>query len=296
MRTSILCFALLGLLTRPTLAQPAPDHDAILATVTRYFDGMRARDTAIMGSVTHPGAMMVAVRYANNTATVSGGLATATNQRIASGSGPGPREWLLNAEVWQGGEIAAVWAPYEIHADGQLMHCGYDAFNLVREGGRWQIAGTIYTARPDACPSIRTVAKQPLPLPEPGAEERRAVMQPIDAFVTSLRTRDTALLVSLFSPRAQWVTAGYGDQGITIRRRPAIADVQILTRPGGVLDEQLYDIVVRIDGDIALVWAPYRFLIGGRLSHCGHDAFHLVREQGTWRLEGGVYTTRPDGC
>ncbi|MHB1329768.1 MAG: nuclear transport factor 2 family protein, partial [Gemmatimonadales bacterium] len=232
MRLSLLCLALLGLLTQPSLGQPAParDRDAILAAVTRYFEGMRARDTAIMGSVTHPGAMMVAVRYAHNTATVSRAPAVATNQRIASGSGPGPREWLLNAEVWQGGEIATVWAPYEIHADGKLMHCGYDAFNLVRDGGRWQIAGTIYTARPDACSAIRAIAKQPLPLPEPSAEERRAVMQAVDGFVTSLRTRDTALLVSLFAPGAQWVTASYGERGVSIRRRPALTDVEILKR------------------------------------------------------------------
>ncbi|MHB1329742.1 MAG: nuclear transport factor 2 family protein, partial [Gemmatimonadales bacterium] len=113
---------------------------------------------------------------------------------------------------------------------------------------------------------------------------------------TSLRTRDTALLVSLFAPGAQWVTASYGERGVSIRRRPALTDVEILKRGAETLDEQLYDMVVRVDGDIALVWAPYRFLIGGKRTHCGHDAFHLVREHGAWRLEGGVYTTRPDGC
>lgn len=297
MRTPILCLTLLGCLApAPTRAQQAPDRDAILEAVDRFFNGMRARDSAMMESANHPGSTMVAVRYTGDAAVVSGGLTSSTIRRIAEGPLPGPREWLLAAEVWQDGDIASIWAPYEFHTGERLSHCGYDAFNLVRDRGRWQIAGAIYTVRPDGCPTIRATAAKPLPLPEPSPDERRAVMAVVDGFTAALRTRDTAGLVRLFSPRAQWVTAGYSDQDVAIRRRPATTDVQILNRATEVLDEQLHDVVVRVDGNIALVWAPYRFLIGGRLSHCGYDAFHLVRHQGTWFLEGGVYTTRPNGC
>ncbi len=297
MRFLIPCLILLPCsLPAPSHAQQAPDRVAILEAVDRLFQGMRARDSTLMESANHPGSTMVAVRVANGAVTVSGGPTSTTIRRIAAGSTPGPREWLLAAEVWQDGDIASVWAPYEFHTDERLSHCGYDAFNLVREGGRWQIAGAIYTVRPDGCPTIRATAARSLPLPEPTPDERRAVLSVVDGFTASLRTRDTARLLSLFSPRAQWVTAGYNDRGVTIRRRPATTDAQTLTRSTEVLDEQLHDIVVRVDGDIALVWAPYRFLIGGRLSHCGYDAFHLVRNQGTWLLEGGTYTTRPTGC
>src|SRR3546814_10786446 len=35
---------------------------------------------------------------------------------------------------------------------------------------------------------------------------------------------------------------------------------------------------VEIDGDIAMVWAPYTFLLDGKPHHCGIDHFDLIRE------------------
>jgi acetyl esterase/lipase len=70
----------------------------------------------------------------------------------------------------------------------------------------------------------------------------------------------------------------------------------MIARASEPLRERLFDAVLRVDGDVAVVWGPYEFRIGDRVSHCGHDGFHLVREQGRWRIEGGVYTVRPDGC
>jgi len=38
------------------------------------------------------------------------------------------------------------------------------------------------------------------------------------------------------------------------------------------------------------VWAPYDFWIDGKLSHCGTDAFDLIKTEDGWKIAGGVYT------
>ncbi len=42
------------------------------------------------------------------------------------------------------------------------------------------------------------------------------------------------------------------------------------------LEEKIYDPLVRIDDNIAMVWARYEFLIDGKLDHWGTDIINLV--------------------
>lgn len=290
----VLCAASLCLAS-PGVAQKAPDHDAIVAAVGRHFAGMKARDTAMMASVSHPGATTAAASYRDGKVTIRGSETSAGRARIAAMT-EAPNEWLLASEVWQDGDLATVWAPYEIHVGARLLHCGYDGYNMVRANGVWQIAGTVYTARPDDCPAIRAAAAHK-PAPEPSAAERAAVLAAVEGFFTGMRARDSAGLANGFTARATWVTAGYREGKVSISRRSAADDVGRMTRSPQDLDERwLEEPVVRVDGDVALAWGYYQFKVGGKVSHCGYDSFHMIREDGAWKIEGGVYTVRPDGC
>jgi hypothetical protein len=50
------------------------------------------------------------------------------------------------------------------------------------------------------------------------------------------------------------------------------------------------------DGDLATVWAPYDFHRNVQFSHCGTDAFDLLRTADGWRLTGGAYTVETESC
>lgn len=65
--------------------------------------------------------------------------------------------------------------------------------------------------------------------------------------------------------------------------------------PDGAV-EALVDPMVRVDGDIAMVWSDYTFTIDGKLSHCGTDHFDLIRRDGEWLVFNLTWTTRHDGC
>ena len=60
--------------------------------------------------------------------------------------------------------------------------------------------------------------------------------------------------------------------------------------------ERMWDPEVRIQGEIAMVWTPYDFHRNGAFSHCGIDAFNLMKIDGVWKITGGSYTVERSGC
>jgi len=60
------------------------------------------------------------------------------------------------------------------------------------------------------------------------------------------------------------------------------------------IEERIHDPLVRIDHDLAVVWAPFEFLVDGKVDHCGTDLFTLVRTDGEWRIASVADTGRKD--
>lgn len=54
--------------------------------------------------------------------------------------------------------------------------------------------------------------------------------------------------------------------------------------------ERIWNPEVRVHGLIATVWAPYDFWTDGRFSHCGVDAFDLIKTAEGWKISGGAFT------
>ena len=64
----------------------------------------------------------------------------------------------------------------------------------------------------------------------------------------------------------------------------------------GEIKEDMYAPEVKIFGDLALVWGRYVFFIDGKISHCGVNAFHLVRTDAGWRIANASSTIDAQGC
>src|SRR5688572_2738177 len=58
--------------------------------------------------------------------------------------------------------------------------------------------------------------------------------------------------------------------------------------------ERIWNPEVTVHGLIATLRAPYDFWIDGKLSHCGVDAFDLIKTEEGWKIAGGVYTVEND--
>lgn len=63
------------------------------------------------------------------------------------------------------------------------------------------------------------------------------------------------------------------------------------------LVERGWDPTVLVSGTIAVVWYPYDIYVDGQWSHCGIDAFNLVRTNDGWRIATLHYNVQqPPQC
>src|SRR5271154_5104107 len=118
-----------------------------------------------------------------------------------------------------------------------------------------------------------------------------SVLVPIDAMFHGMTERDPAAIKAAALPGTVLVLMRDGKPAqMTIE---AFADR--VGRPGKThIEERIHDPLVRIDHDLAMVWAPFEFLVDGKVDHCGTDLFNLVREDGKWLIASVADTGRKD--
>jgi hypothetical protein len=138
----------LFLLTVTAFAQSAEDRE-VIGTVQRLFDAMSARDGGSIRALFVPGASMIAIR-ANGKVSISTAEEFAT--RIAEAKEV-LLERMMTPKVMLQGNIAVLWAPYDFHRGGKLLHCGIDSVSLAKTEAGWKIAGVSYTVQTEGCPT-----------------------------------------------------------------------------------------------------------------------------------------------
>ena len=107
---------------------------------------------------------------------------------------------------------------------------------------------------------------------------------------------DSATLVSAFADSAILQSVSVGKDGKTkVATDPIPAFASLIKKlPAGAADERIRFETVRVDGPLAMVWAPYTFYYNGKLNHCGADSFQLVRVNGVWKIQYLIDTRRKD--
>src|SRR5687767_12239674 len=115
----------------------------------------------------------------------------------------------------------------------------------------------------------------------PEAEVRQVVTRLFDA----MRAGDSATVRAVFHPRAMLATALVRNGRPELRLDTLDTFVRAVGTPHPeVWDERLSNVRVHVDGPLAAVWTDYDFYAGTRFSHCGVDAFQLVRTESGWRI------------
>jgi len=83
----------------------------------------------------------------------------------------------------------------------------------------------------------------------------------------------------------------------SVLRHPSWADFVAGLKPGPEkFEPRVRQMLVRVDGDIAMAWTPYVFLIDGKVHHCGVNHFDLVREDDRWKILNVTSSSRTVGC
>jgi hypothetical protein len=133
-------------------------------------------------------------------------------------------------------------------------------------------------------------------LPPPGTEEAQ-VMAPIEALLRALETNDRAAALAATLPEGTITATRTAPDGKPQRRTLRWADYAAqLTPENGPVTEKLATPAIEIDGDVAMVWAPYTVTVSGKPTQCGYNLFDMVRGEAGWRILNVVYSARTTGC
>jgi hypothetical protein len=126
--------------------------------------------------------------------------------------------------------------------------------------------------------------------------EELQVVTVVEQLFNGIESQDTVLLGRLLDSGAQLVSVREVDGVPRWTRRTKADFLAGIATNDVTMIERMWDPEVRIDGDIATLWAPYDFHIDGEFSHCGYDGFHLIRQDGSWLISAITYTVRTTGC
>ena len=124
-----------------------------------------------------------------------------------------------------------------------------------------------------------------------------SVKAAVNALFIAMAASDSAAIVNSFADDAVLQSINEKDGKTTVVNEKttdfghAIAALQ-----KGDADERIKFNELKVDGPLAMAWAPYNFYYKGKFSHCGVDFFGLVRKNGVWKIQYLIDTRRKDGC
>lgn len=128
-------------------------------------------------------------------------------------------------------------------------------------------------------------------IPSVDSAEQQAVLAPITQLFDGMAKRDAAAIKKPLLSGGTMVLMRDGKP-----TQMTFEDfANRLAKPGTTqIQERIHDPLVRIDNDLAVVWAPFEFLVDGKVDHCGTELFNVVRADGQWVIASVADTGRKD--
>lgn len=143
-----------------------------------------------------------------------------------------------------------------------------------------------------------TIALPSTAMPLAGqATEEAAVLETVQAFFDAIADKDgeAGAGAVLEDARLQGLRAR-PDGAVPVQGSSGADFAQRLPTMAGQMLERMWDPEVRVRGLVATVWTPYDFHVDGQFSHCGVDAFTLIRTEEGWKIASLTWTVEPEGC
>lgn len=127
--------------------------------------------------------------------------------------------------------------------------------------------------------------------------ERAQVIAAVQSFFDSMEKADAGLARKILMPDARFFSAAERDGKTTVRPSTGDAFVASFSNPNRPKAlERMWDPEVRVHGAIAQLWTRYDFHGNGTFSHCGIDAFSLVKTDEGWKIASAMWTVERTGC
>jgi len=128
--------------------------------------------------------------------------------------------------------------------------------------------------------------------------EKEEILKVVNQVFEAMRTSDSTLLKDAFTESPTTYTVFKNKEGVTqLRSGDFQSFISAVGKPKeDVWNEPIWNEKIEIDGPLASVWVDYAFYVNNDFSHCGVDAFHLVKMEGKWKIFHLVDTRRRADC
>lgn len=130
------------------------EQEAVLAALDAYMYEISANDLAAMDArLTPEGMTYIHMKRPDGTWK----LVARSNKEWVSpdmATDETLRERYWSPTVLIRGPMALVWTPYEFRVDGEVSHCGFDAFSFSKIDGVWKVSNATWTVERDACEAL----------------------------------------------------------------------------------------------------------------------------------------------
>ena len=132
------------------------------------------------------------------------------------------------------------------------------------------------------------------PVPPPDFESTE-VLRPIQQLFAAFEAGDSAAMLRQVYPAGRVTTTGTRATSSGLRQM-SWTEFAGRIKPDARFTETINNPAIEIDGDVAMVWAPFVVRVEGKVSNCGYDHFDLVRENGVWKVMNLTFSSRTSGC
>ena len=155
MRAPFLLTLVVLLVASPTLAQtPDADRDAVLGVLNSFTAALLKKDSVGMASQLDSVTRFTLLRPSPSGTRVWVVSGAQFISLTTKPDGPAYDEPIRNPVVHIDGDLATVWAEYQVVLSGAVSHCGYDSFQLARLNGTWKIINVSDTFRREGCGAL----------------------------------------------------------------------------------------------------------------------------------------------
>jgi len=141
------------------------------------------------------------------------------------------------------------------------------------------------------------IAAAPLAAAEPSAAQSEAIAA-ADAFFAALRSEDKTALAGQMLPEGMiFIHNRMTPDAPRVDVVPVARHLENWSKGTRKLDEVMRYDAVLVDGDMAQVWGPYRFIAEGKTTHCGINSMSLVKRADGWKVANTSFTMeQPARC
>lgn len=131
-----------------------------------------------------------------------------------------------------------------------------------------------------------------------GKDDSKNALAVVNQLFTEMANHNPAGILALHTSDSQLVALIKNREGKSVTRVfNGEAFSQMFAVKRNEIKEIMYAPKTEIHGDLALVWGRYIFITDGKLSHCGVNSFHLVRDgDESWKIANSSSTIEPQGC